>query len=173
MHNTKTRQIALMGLLFALAMVLSFLESMLTPLLGLPPGVKLGLANVVVMYALFFLGKPSALTLVLLKSAFALLTRGAMAGALSLGGGCASLAVMAVLCCFKSRPTYFILSVCGAVAHNFGQLLMVNLLLTRSVYTLYYAPVLLLSGLIMGAVTAISLKALLPALARMGFHEKK
>ena len=42
------------------------------------PGVKLGLANVVVMYALFFLGRGSAFTLVLLKSFFVLLTRGAV-----------------------------------------------------------------------------------------------
>ena len=56
LRNEKTRRVALMGLLFALSVVLSFLEGTLTPLLGLPPGVKLGLANVVVMYALFFLG---------------------------------------------------------------------------------------------------------------------
>ena len=85
LRNEKTRRVALMGLLFALSVVLSFLEGTLTPLLGLPPGVKLGLANVVVMYALFFLGRGSAFTLVLLKSFFVLLTRGAMAGALSLG----------------------------------------------------------------------------------------
>ena len=95
-----------MGLLFALSVVLSFLEGTLTPLLGLPPGVKLGLANVVVMYALFFLGRGSAFTLVLLKSFFVLLTRGAMAGALSLGGGLLSLGVMAVLCLFRSRPDH-------------------------------------------------------------------
>lgn len=144
-------RVALMGLLFALSVVLSFLEGTLTPLLGLPPGVKLGLANVVVMYALFFLGRGSAFTLVLLKSFFVLLTRGAMAGALSLGGGLLSLGVMAVLCLFRSRPSVFILSVCGAITHNFGQLLVINLLMTQSVYTLYYAPVLLLSGLGMGA----------------------
>lgn len=57
LRNEKTRRVALMGLLFALSVVLSFLEGTLTPLLGLPPGVKLGLANVVVMYALFFLGR--------------------------------------------------------------------------------------------------------------------
>ena len=57
LRNEKTRRVALMGLLFALSVVLSFLEGTLTPLLGLPPGVKLGLANVVVMYALFFLGQ--------------------------------------------------------------------------------------------------------------------
>lgn len=68
LRNEKTRRVALMGLLFALSVVLSFLEGTLTPLLGLPPGVKLGLANVVVMYALFFLGRGSAFTLVLLKS---------------------------------------------------------------------------------------------------------
>lgn len=103
LRNEKTRRVALMGLLFALSVVLSFLEGTLTPLLGLPPGVKLGLANVVVMYALFFLGRGSAFTLVLLKSFFVLLTRGAMAGALSLGGGLLSLGVMAVLCLFRSR----------------------------------------------------------------------
>ena len=128
-----------MGLLFALSVVLSFLEGTLTPLLGLPPGVKLGLANVVVMYALFFLGRGSAFTLVLLKSFFVLLTRGAMAGALSLGGGLLSLGVMAVLCLFRSRPSVFILSVCGAITHNFGQLLVINLLMTQSVYTLLCA----------------------------------
>ena len=139
LRNEKTRRVALMGLLFALSVVLSFLEGTLTPLLGLPPGVKLGLANVVVMYALFFLGRGSAFTLVLLKSFFVLLTRGAMAGALSLGGGLLSLGVMAVLCLFRSRPSVFILSVCGAITHNFGQLLVINLLMTQSVYTLYYA----------------------------------
>lgn len=53
MRNNKTRQVALSGLLFALAMALSFMESAITPLLGLIPGVKIGLANIVVMYALF------------------------------------------------------------------------------------------------------------------------
>ena len=170
LRNEKTRRVALMGLLFALSVVLSFLEGTLTPLLGLPPGVKLGLANVVVMYALFFLGRGSAFTLVLLKSFFVLHTRGAMAGALSLGGGLLSLGVMAVLCLFRSRPSVFILSVCGAITHNFGQLLVINLLMTQSVYTLYYAPVLLLSGLGMGALTSVGLKALLPALEKLGFQ---
>ena len=154
LRNEKTRRVALMGLLFALSVVLSFLEGTLTPLLGLPPGVKLGLANVVVMYALFFLGRGSAFTLVLLKSFFVLL----------------SLGVMAVLCLFRSRPSVFILSVCGAITHNFGQLLVINLLMTQSVYTLYYAPVLLLSGLGMGALTSVGLKALLPALEKLGFQ---
>ena len=59
---------ALGGLLFALAIALSMLESTITPLLGFMPGVKLGLANIVVMYALLFIGKKQAFTLAVLKA---------------------------------------------------------------------------------------------------------
>ena len=171
MKRGKAKHVALLGMLFALAMVLSVLEGLVTPLLGLPPGVKPGLSNIVVMYALFFLGGANALTLAVLKAFFAALTRGAMAGALSLAGGLASLAVMLALRLLWRDSSWFILSVSGAVAHNFGQLMIIRLLLTQSVYTLYYAPVLLLSGLVMGAVTSVSLRALLPALERLGLSK--
>ena len=80
MQNYKARQTALLGMLFALSMALSFLESMLTPFLGLMPAMKLGLSNIVVMYAVLFLNRRSALYLVLLKALFALLTSGVTAG---------------------------------------------------------------------------------------------
>ena len=82
--QNKTRRIALSGLLFALTMALSFAESAIAPMLGLMPGVKIGLANIVVMYALFFMGAKQALSLALLKSFFVMLTRGVVAGFLSL-----------------------------------------------------------------------------------------
>ena len=74
LQNYKARQTALLGMLFALSMALSFLESMLTPFFGLMPAMKLGLSNIVVMYAVLFLNRRSALYLVLLKALFALLT---------------------------------------------------------------------------------------------------
>ena len=64
-NDSKTHSIALSGLLFALAMALSFVEGTLV-LPGLLPGMKLGLANIVVMYALFFMGPKQALVLDLL-----------------------------------------------------------------------------------------------------------
>ncbi|MEG0769754.1 MAG: Gx transporter family protein [Ruthenibacterium sp.] len=167
MRSSATKRVALIGMLFALAMVLSFAESALTGALGLPPGVKLGLANVVVMYALLCLGVRDALLLVLLKGLFGLLTRGAVAGALSVTGGLLSLLVLWLLCLLGQKKEYFILSVSAAVAHNAGQLLMLKLLM-KSRYTLYYAPVLLISGLGMGTLTALSLKAVLPALEKLG-----
>ena len=82
----KTRRIALSGLLFALAMALSFIEGTLT-IPGLLPGMKLGLANIVVMYALFFMGPRQALVLDVLKALFVFLVSGFTAGLLSLCGG--------------------------------------------------------------------------------------
>ena len=111
-HNrrnyNKTHSIALSGLLFALAMALSFIEGTLV-IPGLLPGMKLGLANIVVMYALFFMGPKQALVLDVLKAFFVFLVSGWTAGFLSLCGGLLSLLVMWLLyyhC--PLRPTWFI-----------------------------------------------------------------
>lgn len=168
----KTRRIALSGLLFALAMALSFIEGTLT-IPGLLPGMKLGLANIVVMYALFFMGPRQALVLDVLKALFVFLVSGFTAGFLSLCGGLLSLLVMWVLYyLLPVRPTWFILSVCGALAHNIGQLLGAGLILS-SAMSLYYAPVMLVLGLIMGALTSLTLKAILPALGRLGYNTRE
>ena len=164
-QRNMARRVALGGMLFALAMALSFLESALAPMLGLAPGLKLGLANVVVMYALLFLGVRPALMLAVLKAGFGLLTRGPVAGLLSLCGGLLSLLVMFLL--LRTKPTWFILSAGGAIAHNLGQLLAAGAVLS-SALALGYAPVLLVAGLLMGAVTSLVLRAVLPALERLG-----
>ena len=70
------------------------------------------------------------------------------------------------------RPTWFILSVCGALAHNIGQLLGAGVIISSSL-SFYYAPVMLVLGLVMGALTSITLKALLPALGKMGFSTQE
>ena len=162
----KTHEIALSGLLFALAMALSFLEGTLV-IPGLAPGMKLGLANIVVMYALFFMGVRQALYLDLLKALFVFLVSGGTAGFLSLCGG-----MWVLYYKLPFQPTWFILSVCGALAHNIGQLLGAGLILS-SAMSLYYAPVMLVLGLIMGALTSLTLKAILPALGRLGYNTRE
>ena len=171
-RGSKTHEIALSGLLFALAMALSFVEGTLV-IPGLMPGMKLGLANIVVMYALFFMGGKQALVLDLLKALFVFLVSGWTAGFLSLCGWLFSLLVMWVLYYhFPVQPTWFILSVCGALAHNVGQLLGASVILS-SAMSLYYAPVMLVFGLIMGSLTSITLRALLPALGRLGYNTRE
>lgn len=170
MRNSRVRRITLIGMLFALAIALGIAESMITPLLGLPMGVKPGLANVVVMFALFFMSRRQALLLAVLKGGFSFLARGATAGILSLTGGLVSLGIMMLLMLLPKRPSILILSIAGALGHNLGQFLMVRLLLGPSF--LYYAPVLLVSGVVMGCITAVLLRVLLPALQKSGFIKK-
>ena len=85
----KIQYITTMGLFFALALVLSALEGLLPPMPFLPPGVKLGLSNIVTMYCLLYLGAGSAYAVVVLKSAFVFITRGATAFFMSFCGGLA------------------------------------------------------------------------------------
>lgn len=166
---SKAKQTALSGMLFALAMALSFAEGSLT-IPGLLPGMKLGLANVVVMYALLFMGAGQALILDLLKALFVFLVSGPTAGFLSLCGGMLSLLVMWLLYdVLPVRPTWFILSVSGTFAHNIGQLLGAAAIISSSL-SFYYAPVMLVLGLAMGALTALVLRALLPALDKLGYN---
>ena len=169
-RSRKTREVALTGLLFALAMTLSLIEGMIT-FPGLLPGMKMGLSNVVVMYALFFMGARHALALDLLKALFVFLVTGPTAGFLSLCGGTLSLLVMWLLNKLPLHLTVFIISVCGALAHNIGQLIGASFILNTAL-SLYYAPIMLILGLVMGALTSISLKAILPALEKLGLGTK-
>ncbi len=163
--KTNVRRLALMGMLFALAIALSFLESMAAPLLGLPPGVKPGLANTVVLFALFCLSAKDALILVLLKAGFSFFTRGATAGLLSLAGGLCALGVMLLLSfLLKGKTSVLLASVCGALAHNGAQLAVICLLLGTG--ALVYAPVLVVSGVGAGLITAVLFKTLSPVFHR-------
>lgn len=160
-HSQKTRRLALMGLLFALAMALSYLESLL-PGVGLP-GVKLGLSNVVTMYCLFTAGPWAALALAALKAGFVLLTRGGTAALLSFSGGLC--AVMAMALCHKLVASKGMTSVAGAVTHNLAQLATATALLSLPL-AFYLLPVLVVGGIIMGIITAYILKVVSPLLAR-------
>lgn len=164
--NKNTKRICFMGLLFATAVVLSYLEGIVT-VPGLPPGVKLGLSNIVTMYCVFFLGAPSAYTLATLKALSVLLMRGPTGALLSLLGGGVSVTVMLLFArLFKSGLSYMVLSILGAMGHNLGQLLGASFL-TGTTLTLYYFPILILSGVGMGVVTGLVLKTLLPAVQRL------
>ncbi len=155
---------ALAGILAALALALSFLESLLPPLPMTPPGFKLGLSNIVSMYAAGSLGLPCALFLAALKGGFAFLTRGAAAGAMSLSGGALSTVCVWVLL-KKTKISFLPLGVCGALAHNAAQLLCAWALVSASVA--FYIPILLLLGVLTGLLTGTVLKISWPALTRM------
>ena len=168
MRSQKARETAWTGMLFALAIALSYLESLVSPLLGLMPAIKLGLSNIVVMYALLFLRTRTALLLVVLKALFAFLTRGATAGFLSLCGGALSLAVMLVL--LQLPVSGYIFCAGSALAHNLGQLAGAAVLLS-SAMALGYAPV--AAGLIVGGISCTLSRALFAALPKQAGRQRR
>lgn len=157
------RRAALLGLLAALAVALSFLEGLL-PVIPIP-GAKLGLSNIVIMYALTSLNLPCALALAAVKAAFALL-RGGTAFFMSLAGGLFSTLVMAgALRLFRNRVSFIGVGILGAVAHNGGQLAAAMLLLSPAL--IGYGPWLLLLAVAAGTVTGLTLNIVMPALGRL------
>ncbi len=163
----KTRRMTTIALLFALAMVLSFAESMIMPLFRLPPGVKLGLSNIVVMYCMVYMGFFSAAQLTLLKGFFAFLTRGATAGFLATMGGMFSITIMFLLQkLLKDKVNYYTVSVFGSLFHNIGQLTGVSLIF-GSAFAMGYFPVLAVSAVIMGMITGATLTVVIPALKKI------
>lgn len=160
----KTKKTAFIGLMLAIIAILSAIEHILLPPLPfLPPNMKLGLSNIIVMYCVFFVGKAQAVTLNIAKSLFVLLMRGPVAGVLSFCGGILSVCTIILLIkIFKERVSYTAVSVAGAIAHNVGQFAAVSVIID-SPYIIYYLPVLLISGIILGSITGLLLKTIMPA----------
>ena len=151
----RTKKIALRALLVALALVLSYLESLLPPLAHIAPGLKLGLPNIAVVFALYRLGGRDAAAISLLRVALAALLFGsALSLAYSTAGAAVSLAVMLLLR-RSGRFGCMGVSVAGALAHNLAQLATAALLLgTRRL--LWYLPALLIGGTIAGIAVGVA-----------------
>ena len=144
--------IAKLGLLTAVALVLGYFEHLL-PVTGIP-GVKLGLANTVLLYALYLLDIPSAILLMFLKVGLSGLFFGGVAAMLySLAGGIVSLLIMILARQMKGLSIVGV-SVLGALAHNAGQMAVACLVVgTRAI--LAYLPVLLIAAAVTGTLTGL------------------
>ncbi len=147
------KRVARYGLLIALAMVLSYAETLI-PAFFAVPGMKLGLTNLVVMIALYRMGSRDAIILNLLRIVLVSMTFGnAFSLLYSLAGGVLSGAVM-ILLKRTGRFGMMSVSVAGGIAHNVGQILMAMVVLeTRQVG--YYLLVLWWSGLAAGLVIGL------------------
>ena len=165
MKNTK--RLVLLAMLTAVAMILSYVESLL-PSVGIP-GVKMGLANIAVTFALFRFGWKEAAALSLVRVVLVSLLFGSVGAMLySLAGAVLSLAVMALLRRTDRFSTVGV-SVAGGVAHNAGQILMAMLILqTRQL--LGYLPVLAVAGIGCGILTGLAAALLI---RRIPEYEKK
>ncbi|MCQ2404850.1 MAG: Gx transporter family protein [Clostridia bacterium] len=147
------KKLPLYGVLVALAFVLSYVEALVPFSLGIP-GVKLGLANLVTLVALYLLPAPGAAAVALCRIVLAGFTFGSLSSMLyALCGGVLSFLVM-WLC--KKLPCFSPVgvSVAGGVSHNIGQLACAVFVMQTASLS-WYLPVLLLSGTLAGAVIGV------------------
>ncbi len=165
----KAKQIARCGVLIAVALVLSLVEKMIPIQALVPvPGIKLGLANVVTVFALTRLSLRETCAIVLVRVTLASVFMGSVTGFLfSLFGGLLSMLVMKLLLfglgrCFSLMG----ISVAGAAAHNIGQIAAAVLVL-GTVHVIGYLPFLLLVSIPMGIVTGMVCAIVLGHLERI------
>ncbi len=158
------RKTALYGLMIALAFIFSYIESLL-PVVGIP-GVKLGLANLVVLVTLYLLRPRDALAISLVRIILVGFTFGSPASMLySLAGGLVSLGVM-ILCRRTEKFSILGVSIAGGVSHNLAQLAVAAAVL-RTPQIVWYLPLLLVSGVLTGALIGVVARLCLPKLQRI------
>lgn len=149
----RIKKTVLLAMMSAVALALSFLESQIPTFIAIP-GVKLGLANIAVIFVLYKLGAKEAFAVSFVRLiAVFLLFGGVMPLIYSIAGALLSLCVMLIL--KELTPFSEIgVSVAGGVAHNIAQVLVAVFLLDSSAIFLYL-PALLLSGTVAGVVIGI------------------
>ena len=167
MRNQGARRIALSGLLTSLMLVFGLIERQF-PLPIAVPGVKLGLANSVLLYSLYMLDIRQSVVLMLLKALLSWLIYMSLSAMLySLAGGVLSLIAMILVMRIKGVSVIGV-SALGAVFFNVGQILAAMLVLNTPQLLLTYLPVLMISGVVTGVLTGMVAQTVMKHLKHLG-----
>lgn len=159
---------ALVGVMGALALALSYLETLIPAFPGFPPGAKPGLSNIVTMFMACSVGSGYAFFITIIKGLFSGITRGVTAMLMSLAGGFLSTSAACLLFRFgKNKFGYIGIGIICAVCHNIGQLA-VACLISGTVSLIWgYGPLLLIFAVVTGILTGAIFKAVLPSLSKI------
>ena len=148
-----TKKVSVIGLFTAMALLLSYIENMLPFRTGIP-GIKLGIANLIIVIAFYFLPSGEVLSISLLRVFFLSVFSGSpFTTAFSFTGAIASFFAMYISYRRNSFSPVGI-SIIGGMTHNLAQLLISALLLNTPAF-LWYSPVLLISGIITGLINGL------------------
>ena len=148
-----SKKVAMAGMFTALAMIFSYVEVLIPINLGIP-GMKLGLANLVVVVTLYTMGAPMAFAVSMIRIVLVSATFGSLSAMLySLAGGLLSFAGMILL---KKIPNFSMVgvSVAGGLLHNKGQLI-VAMAVVENIHLVSYLPPLMIAGTVTGMLIGI------------------
>lgn len=153
--NNRTKRVAFLGLAVSLALILSYVESLLPPLWAAVPGIKMGLANVVLVFLLYRFSWREAAVVSLVRVLLASMLFGTpMTMIYSLVGASVSLLLMALLRRTDRFSTVGV-SVVGGVAHNLGQILTAMIILQTEQIG-YYMLILTVTGTVAGVCVGLA-----------------
>ena len=160
----KNKKLANMAMLVALAMIFSYVESLIPINFGIP-GMKLGVANLVTVTGLYFLELPEVFLVVVMRILLTVFLFGnGMSIIYSLAGGILSFLVMALMKRLKGFSVAGV-SIAGGVSHNIGQIIVASVVV-ENLKLIYYLPALLIAGTVTGFVMGMISKKLLPIVKR-------
>ena len=149
-----TKKLTTLAITISFAMILSYLESRIPAFVAIP-GIKIGFANIAIIFALYKLGiKEAAVVSVLRIILVSTLFGNPVSMIYSLAGGVLSLIAMSLLKRFTPLSEITV-SVCGGVLHNVGQIAMASIMLSTNVIV-YYLPFLLVSGIVAGIAVGVA-----------------
>lgn len=156
-----THKLVLIGVLTASAIVIAILESFI-PSIGIP-GIKLGLANIVILLTIYELGVMEAAFINILRVVIVAVVRGtllSMGFFMSLTGAFLSFAIMVLFALTIKKFSVIGVSVIGAIFHVVGQII-VAMIYLDSAYILFYLPIIALSAIITGLLVGIVTQAII------------
>lgn len=154
------KKLTTMAMLTAISMIVFLIEAQI-PLPIAIPGVKLGVANVITLFAIWTLGRREAGVILLIRIVLGNLIVGSvMAMLYSLAGGLLCWVIMCLMKPITNRKHIWVMSIFGAMGHNVGQLA-VAIFVSGTVSIAIYAPVLFLAGIVTGFFTGQCAQAVL------------
>ena len=148
------KKIAKIAMLLSISVVLALIESVI-PIFSSIPGIKLGLANIVIVYALYTLSFKDALYISILRVVLVGILRTGLFSItffFSLVGSILSIITMYLV--KQTKMSVVGVSVCGAISHSIGQII-VAIIFLSNVDIIYYLPILLISSILTGIVIGL------------------
>ena len=160
----RNEKLTKMAMLVALAMIFSYVESLIPINFGIP-GMKLGVANLVTVAGLYFLELPEVFLVVVMRILLTgFLFGNGMSIIYSLAGGILSLLMMVVIKRINGFSVIGV-SIIGGVSHNIGQIIVASIVV-ENLKLVYYLPVLLIAGAVTGFIMGILSKRILPTIQK-------
>ena len=163
------KKLTTMSMLTAFSLIVFLIEAQI-PLPIAIPGVKLGIANVITLFAIWMLGWKEAGAILIVRIILGnLIVGNVMAMLYSIAGGLLCWVIMSLLKPVMKQNQIWIMSVLGALGHNAGQLA-VAVWISGTVGMLWYAPVLILAGIVTGAFTGKCTELVLGHMEKINLH---